>query len=194
MKHAPPIHTAEIFERLSKGQFISEDSHDDSIAMLYDVIDDEASYETLHEYFLHIGFTLERGRGYYYFSRKQQAQDIDRKIEQAYRWIDVLDFLKTYGKSVDRPFTQGTIFSPNQIFEEYKVNNALSDKLDNLRRYHSFKTDKPFERIQKVVDSLVRETFIEKINEFTNEYKVLAAFHYLESLVMSININPDETE
>ena len=194
MKTAPPLHTADIFERLSKGQFISEDSHDEAVKLLYDVIDDETTYETLHEYFLHIGFTLEKGRGYYYFSRKQKAQDIDRKIEQAYRWIDILDFLKTYGKSVDRPFTQGTVFSPNQIFEECKVNNALGEKLENLRRYGKFKANKPYERVQKVADALVQESVAELINEFTNEYKVLAAFHYLEGLVMSININADEHE
>jgi hypothetical protein len=189
-----PRQTAAIFERLSKGQFISEDSQDDSVKMLYDIIYDEDNYDLLHEYFLHIGFCLEKGGGYYYFSRIEKNVDLERKIAQAYKWIDVLDFLKTYGKSVDRPFAQGTIFSPHQIFEEFKVNHALSEKLDSLRRYPQFKAEKPFDRINSIIKALIKETFVEIHNEFTTEYKVLAAFGYLERLVMSINISDDEYE
>ncbi len=81
----------------------------------------------------------------------------ESKIAQAYKWIDVLDFLKTYGKSVDRPFAQGTVFSPHQIFEEFKVNHALSEKLDNLKRYQKFKAEKPFDRIKSLITALEKD-------------------------------------
>ena len=192
MKGMPPRQTADIFERLSKGKFISEDSNDETLKDLYDVIDDEVNYELLYEYFLYIGFYLEKGSGYYYFSRKENNSDIAKKIERAYKWIDVLDFLKTYGKSVDRPFTQGTIFSPHQIVEECKVNHALAEKLEDLQRYPKFKGDKAFDRIQKIIKDLTEETFVEVHNEHTQEYKIVAAFSYLEKLVTSIHITEDE--
>ena len=185
-----PRQTIDIFEYLNKGHFISEDSNDERLKELYRVIDEENRYEQLHEYFLHIGFSLEKGMGYYYFSRKENKADLERKIERAYQWIDILDFLKTYGKSIDSTFTQGTIFSPHDIFEQYKINHLLAEKLDDLKRYYP--VEKPFERIEKIIKTLKDETFIEKCNEFTNEYKILAAFHYLEKLVMAINITTDE--
>lgn len=192
MKGMPPRQTADIFERLSKGKFISEDSNDETLKNLYDVIDDEVNYGLLYEYFLCIGFYLEKGSGYYYFSQKEKNSDIEKKIERAYKWIDVLDFLKTYGKSVDAPFTQGTIFSPHQIVEECKVNHVLAEKLEDLQRYTKSKGDKVFDRIQKIIDDLTKETFVEVHNKHTQEYKVVAAFSYLEKLVTSIHITEDE--
>ncbi len=47
MNGTPPRQTSEIFERLSKGQFISEDSNDDAVKVLYDIIDDDGTYELL---------------------------------------------------------------------------------------------------------------------------------------------------
>ncbi|WP_438268359.1 condensin complex protein MksE [Maribellus luteus] len=47
-----PIQTAEIFEILSKGQFISSNSSNRKISDLYKVIDDEQNYENLYDFFI----------------------------------------------------------------------------------------------------------------------------------------------
>jgi hypothetical protein len=54
-----PSQTAEIFETLSKGQFICSNSVHDENRKLYNIIDD--NFEELYTYFEAIGFVLEKG-------------------------------------------------------------------------------------------------------------------------------------
>jgi hypothetical protein len=86
-----PRQTADIFELLSKGQFICSNSVEDNIRKLYNNIDD--NFEDMGTYFSAIGFNLERGDEYFYFSREEQRADLERKIEQVYKWIDILDLI-----------------------------------------------------------------------------------------------------
>lgn len=55
--------TAEIFEILSKGGFISSDSTNPNIRQLYTVIEDNQS--ELYDFFAAINFILESGNEYY---------------------------------------------------------------------------------------------------------------------------------
>ena len=98
--------TAEIFEILSKGQFISSNSVNENMRQLYLVIDD--NYDELYDYFLNIRFILTKGDEYYYFTRNENKADIERKLRQAMKWIDILDFLKSF----DNSFGVGYRFSP----------------------------------------------------------------------------------
>jgi len=94
-----PKYTAEIFEILSKGQFISSNSTDRFIRTLYTIIDEDDNFEFLFNYFKSIHFVLEKGDQYFYFSRKESKVNLERKLEIAYKWIDILDFLKTFNNS-----------------------------------------------------------------------------------------------
>ncbi|MCH5597252.1 condensin complex protein MksE [Niabella ginsengisoli] len=89
-----PKYTAEIFDILSKGKFICSNSNEEHIRKVYATIDNEQNFEFLYNYFLNINFVLEKGDEYYYFSRQEITVDLERKIEQAFKWIDMLDFLK----------------------------------------------------------------------------------------------------
>ena len=194
MTGTPPIQTSDIFERLSKGQFICEDSGSDEIKDLFNIIELESNYERLRDYFQRIGFMLEKGTGYYYFSRKETNQIIEEKVKRAYKWIDILDFFNTYAKAIDEPFTQEAVFSPSRIFEKSKVNSALQQKLDALKNYQEFATEKPLDRIQKLSRYMVKETFFDLTNEYSDEFKVLASYRYLQKLVVSIVIEEEEDE
>lgn len=194
MTGTPPIQTSEIFEKLSKGQFICEDSGSDEIKDLFNIIELESNYEILKDYFQCIGFTLEKGTGYYYFSRKETNQIIEEKVKRAYKWIDILDFFNTYAKSIDEPFTQGAIFSPSRIFEKSKVNSALQEKLEALKNYQEFATEKPLDRIQKLSRYMAKETFFDLTNEYSDEFKVLASYRYLQKLIVSIVIEEEEED
>lgn len=187
-----PIQANIIFDRLSKGQFISEDSSDDEVKELYYAIEQNENYDILYDFFRRIGFYLERGSGYYFFSRKEINQIVEDKIKRAYEWIDIVDFFKTFGKAINEPFSQGVIFTPHIIFEQCKVNSVLNEKLNDLKRY--FSDDKPLDRIERIVKSMVSKTFFEVHNEFNDEYKVLASFAYLEQLIMSITILEKEED
>lgn len=179
-----PKQTAEIFETLSKGQFICSNSSLDSVRRLYEVIDRD--FDDLHPYFRSINFILERGDEYLYFSRVESKVDLERKIETAFKWIDVVDFLKTF----DNSFGSGYRFTPSDILVKLNIDAELKTKLEGLKKHGGGK-ERFDEIIEKILDMLARDSFIEIENEISNTYKVLASFNYLEKLVLAINI-PEE--
>lgn len=80
----------EIFNILSKGGFIVSNSIKPQNNQLYDLIEeDEQEYA---DYFAGIGFQLDKGDGYYYFSRREAKVDLQRKLEAMCKWIDYLVF------------------------------------------------------------------------------------------------------
>lgn len=181
-----PKQTAAIFEILSRGQFINSNSSDESIRKLYAVIDDEQNFNFLYDYFRNINFTLEKGEEYYYFSRIENKNDLERKIEQAYKWIDMLDLLKTF----DSSFGSGFRFSPSDILVRLNLDADLKSKLEGMKKYSAGK-EKYHEIIEKILSDLVRDKFIDIEDLNFQRYKVLASFKYLEQLVLSINISEE---
>jgi hypothetical protein len=178
-----PHQTAEIFKILSKGQFLSSNSSNKTIQELYNAIENEQNYEILREYFGHINFILEKGDEYFHFSRPEIKADLEKKIETAYKWIDILDFLKTY----DNAFGSGYRFSPSEVLVRLKTDAELETKLDALNKNKETQQD----MLDKVLKQLTDDNFLEIENERTQQYKVLASFKYLENLILTININED---
>lgn len=181
-----PESTSAIFEYLQKGLFISSNSTNEEIRMLYNDIDE--NFESLYCYFSKINYILERGYEYFYFSRIEPKATLEQKIMRAYYWIDVLDFFKTY----DETFGPGYRFQPEQILVESNINVVLQNKLDSIRKHFSDK-DIRKEVLENMVRQLTKESFLELENEKNNTYKVMSSWHYLEKLIESINIF-DETD
>lgn len=186
-----PKQTGEIFEILSNGQFICSNSTDNRISKLYDVIDDMDKYEMLYDYFSAIGFVLEKGDEFYYFSRKNESKvDLERKLIAACKWIDMLDFFKTF----DNAFGSGYSFSPQEIVGKIKVDAVLKNKADGLRKVLNIDDKTPYdESLIKIVENLCKDGFAEMENEILKSYKILSSFKYLEELVENINI-PEEVQ
>ena len=181
-----PESTSAIFEYLQKGLFISSNSTNEEIRMLYNDIDE--NFESLYCYFSKINYILERGYEYFYFSRIEPKATLEQKIMRAYYWIDVLDFFKTY----DETFGPGYRFQPEQILVESNINVVLQNKLDSIRKHFSDK-DIRKEVLDNLVRQLTKDSFLELENEKTNTYKVMSSWHYLERLIESIQIY-DETD
>ena len=181
-----PAHTADIFDHLQKGLFINSNSCDENIRQMYDEIDDHL--EALSLYFAQIGYTLERGNEYFYFSRTEPRITLEQKIARAYYWIDILDLFKTFNET----FGPGYRFQPEQILVEANINVMLQNKLDSIRKHTS---DKEIRKdvLDNIIRQLVKDSFLELENEKNNVYKGMSSWHYLERLVESINIY-DETE
>jgi hypothetical protein len=186
-----PRQTGEIFEILSSGQFICSNSAEARISKLYDIIDENEKYELLYDYFSAIGFLLEKGDEFYYFSRKNESKaDLERKLETACKWIDVLDFFKTF----DNAFVSGYSFTTQEIVVQIKVDAVLKSKADGLRKVFKLDDKTPYDEvIIKVTESLCKDGFAEIENEILKSYKILSSFKYLEELVTNINI-PEEVQ
>lgn len=182
-----PDHTATIFDYLQKGLFISSNSTNEDVRNLYDIIDDD--FEALSIYFAQIGYTLERGNEYFYFSRTEPRVTLEQKILRAYYWIDVLDLFKTY----DETFGPGYRFQPEQILVEANINVMLQNKLDGIRKHFSDK-DVRKEVLDNMIRQLTRDSFLELENEKNNTYKVMSSWNYLERLIESINIYDDSQD
>ena len=181
-----PKQTSDIFEILSKGQFICSNSTKDSTRKLYNIIDE--NFEELYDYFKAINLVLEKGDEYYMFTRLENKTDLERKILAAYKWIDMLDFFKTF----DHSFGPGYRFTPSDILIRLSVDVDMKNKLEGLKKYAGGK-EKHAEILEKVLEQLGRDYFIELENEISNSYKVLSSFQYMERLVLSINI-PDSAQ
>lgn len=177
--------TAEIFEILSKGQFISSNSVDENLRRLYLVIDE--NFDELYDYFAAIRFYLTKGDEYFHFVRMENKTDIERKLRQAMKWIDILDFLKSF----DNSFSSGYRFTPSDVLVRLNLDAELKDKLTALKKYTD--KEKYDESIDKIMEMLAKDGFVEEENTISRTYKVTAAFHYMEQLVLSINI-PEEVK
>lgn len=174
--------SAEVFEILSKGQFICSNSGRDLVRKLYNAINND--FDAFYMYFAGINLILEEGDEYYYFVSTDNRADLERKLEIAMKWIDIIDFLKTF----DNGF--GFRFRPSSILVRLSVDADLKNKLEGLKKYAGGK-EKHAEIISKILDKLEKDNFIEVENEMTEEYKTLASFAYLEQLILNINIPED---
>jgi hypothetical protein len=179
-------YTSEIFDILRRGQFISSNSPSENIQTLYRILEDEHNFEQLYDYFIKINYVLEKADGYYYFSKEESKIELEKKLEKAYRWIDILDFFKCY----DNSFTTGFRIRPSDIESQLGTNADLKSKLKHLKYMGSARKNN-HEQIKTVIDNMVKEGFLELENEITSTYKVLDSFKYLEELIDTINI-PEE--
>jgi len=180
-------YTSDIFEILRRGQFICSNSPEDAIQTLYKILEDDDTFEELYEYFYQINYILEEGDEYFYFSRTTEKNiDLERKIDKAFGWIDILDFFKTY----DSSFDVGYRFTPSEIDSQLKNNADLKTKLENLKKIGSDKKNY-LDRIKKIIEKLEKENYITLENEMSETYKVLTSFNYLKDLINTINI-PEE--
>ena len=174
-------YTSEVFQRLSRGQFISSNSIDAETRAIYsDIEENQQEYEG---YFGKIDFLLSSGDGFYYFSRKEAKVVTENKLQSLFSWIDYLDFLKTY----DTSFDAGTQFSLVQMEVKLSTIPGLKEKLAQMF------PDKPTNRqkLEALAGALEGMGFAELVNEADGTYQVTNAFHYIEQIILCINIDED---
>ena len=178
--------TQRIYERLSRGEFLSVDSSDTSIRHLYEDI--EENFDDYADFFKEIGLQLEAGNGYFYFSRIGEGkQSIEQKLESFSKWLDYLDFLKTYNQS----FTAGYQFRKSHLIEQISLDIELKEKAGHL--YKKYGVGSYLEIVNKLLQEMQGMGFAECISEQDETYKITWAFHYAEELVNMIQIaNEDE--
>ncbi|MCI6894205.1 MAG: hypothetical protein MR850_05345 [Bacteroidales bacterium] len=177
-------YTKEIFEILSKGGFISQNSISQQRAHLYDAIEDD--FQQYQEYYEGIGFLLEGGNGYYYFSRSESKMDLADKVQRLATWIDRVDFLKTFNTA----FGPGFSFRKSNILEKFSSDIELKEKARHL--YTDLKTND--EKIDKLINEMDKMGFVEIENELDNTYKVTSAFHYIEEVIDCLTIIETDQE
>ncbi len=174
-------YTNEVFQRLSRGQFISSNSIDPDTKAIYNDIDEyKNDYE---QYFEQIDFQLSGGDGYYYFSRKEQKVTTENKLKTLMPWIDYLDFLTTY----DSTFDAGTQFTLAQIEVRVVSDVELRDKLEHIFEDKQTIHDK----LDALLGELVSRGFAEVVNEVDGKYQVTRAYRYITNIMECLNIDEE---
>lgn len=173
--------TQKIYERLSRGEFLSVDSTDAAIRHLYEDIEENA--EDYTDYFREIGLQLETGDGYFYFSRKGESrQTIEQKLESFSKWLDYLDFLKCYNQS----FTAGYQFRKSHLTEQISLDIELKEKAGRL--FKKYGAGSNTEIVNKLLQEMQNIGFAECVSELDETFKITSAFRYVEELVNMIQI------
>ena len=178
--------TRQIYERLSRGEFIAVDSINPSNRHLYE--DMEENFDDYVDFFMEIGLLLEHGNGYFYFSRSGESrQTVEQKLESFSKWLDYLDFLKTYNQS----FTAGYQFRKSHLIEQISLDIELREKAGHLFKKYGAGSNP--EIVNKLLQEMQNMCFAECISDQDETFKVTSAFHYAEELVNMIQIaNEDE--
>lgn len=178
--------TKRIYDRLSRGEFLSVDSADSTVRHLYDDI--EENLDDNADYFREIGLQLESGNGYFYFSRiGESRQTIEQKLESFSKWLDYLDFLKCYNQSC----TAGYQFRKSHLIEQISLDIELKEKANHLFRKYGAGSN--IEIVGKLLQEMQNMGFAECVSELDETFKVTSAFRYVEELVEIIQIaNEDE--
>lgn len=177
-----PRQTAEIFERLSRGHFISANSSDPDLAACYGAL--QAHADTLTAYFTHLGLQLRSGPGYYYLTRTTSRSSLEDKLDRLSRLIARMGWLKRY----DPALGPGHVLSLPQLRAALQQRADLRRRLQQLPLKGTPRDDD--ERLLALLRSLERESFAEQTQDQPPTFRFLAAFHYLETLLRSLDVDP----
>ena len=174
----------EIFDYLSKGRFISANAVDADIRHYYGII--ENHFEELKALYAQVGFSLEAGNNYYFLAKQQEArQTMETKLKKAYHWLDVMAFFTTFNQG----FTRGVRFTPHDILKQAELNVELKDQLEAFMK--KYQVDNYQKTLEKLLKEMSDEGFVELENSFSQTYKVLDAYQYLEQLVQAVTASEE---
>ena len=180
--------TSEVFDVLSKGNFICSNAIDQQRRHLYRYI--EENFQDLETKFREIGYQLEGGNNYYYFSRPDESnQNVENKIEKALRWLDILAFFTSYRKDLCR----GARFQLYDILKQIDLNLSLKEQLTDLQK-KSVQGKNYQEMLVDLIKEMQREGFIDLENEMDQTWKILDSWDYMEQMVMAVNIQDEEEQ
>ena len=165
-----PVQTAQIYDYLSKGNFLCSNTSVKELRTLFSVVED--NFERLRDY----------------FSRKEPRATLEQKLQRFFAWIDIMDFFCTY----DTAFGPGFTFSPAEILVRSRIDMDLEMKLDGLKK-HTGGKEKRKDILDTILDRMTKEGFIECVSDMNGTWKVLSSWDYLTKMIHSINIkNEDE--
>jgi len=169
-----------------QGKMISANSSNSKIRSLYDYI--ENNYEDISNFLQTIGFDIKKSDEYFYGIDLNENEKI--KLQQISEIINIAIFLIISFKDIFsiRSF-QGKEFRIDEL--TYLIDNNSIIKED-LYRLNNKKDISHHDKIVGLIDKLVLKSYIEKIDNNSQKYKILNSFGYLVDFVKIIEGNLDE--
>ncbi len=177
-KELLPQHLQKIYQIILRGEFINENSSKKGNNELYDAI---ANKETeVREYFKAIGYILFKREGYFYFAH-DDAPNTPSALEKIVDYIEIANFLKMLDSN----------FGVSYRFRLDSVENLLNNNIELQEIVFKMKglnANTNREYIQKIIDRLRKDGFVEETNSTNAEYVVLNSYDYIESFLDEIEV------
>ena len=171
-----PQHIEKIYQIILKGGYINENSSKNGNSELYEAIVSKES--ELRAYFKPLGYVLIQREGYFYFAH-DEAHDSEAGLELIVDYIEIANFFKI----LDSNFSTGYKFSLTSMEHQLNTNIELQDLCVKMK---GIKANDNREFIQKIVDRLKKDGFIEERSAVNGEYIVLNSFEYIEYFLREV--------
>ena len=173
-----PQHIEKIYQNILKGNFINENSSKNGNAELYEAI--MLKETEVRAYFRPIGYQLMKREGYFYFAHdaaSESASGLERMVD----YIDIASFLRT----VDSNFSVGYRFRLSSIENQLNNNIELQDLAHKMKGINA-KDNREF--IQKIIERLKKDGFLEEVNSVNSEYIILNSYNYIEYFLNEVEV------
>jgi len=176
----------DVFDVLSTGKFICESSMDRKMKTLYAICEKNEAY--LADYFLNLGFILESGDGYFFFSKDEEPSldYFDKKIKNFLRMIEFVEFMLVY----DNGFGVGSIVSVKDMALSLGKHITLKERLTKMKRQQAKQNDT--DACDSIMKEFVKMGYAEVKDEYSRIYKIVDSYAYLENFIDSIREINDE--
>ena len=177
-KELLPQHLKKIYQMILKGEFINENSSKRDHYEIYEAI---ATKEVeVREYFKAIGYILFKREGYFYFAH-DDASNAPSALERMVDYIEIANFLKM----LDSNFGVGYRFRLDSI--ENLLNNNI-ELQEIVLKMKGLNANTNREYIQKLIDRLRKDGFLEESSSTHSEYVVLNSYEYIETFLNEVEI------
>lgn len=188
MNLTAPAIIRKVFNRLCKGDnlLLSCNGAEEDADLFRQL---EADEDACREYFAALGPRLERGNNYYFCTPEDEPQiNIEQKLERLVKLLRLLDFLSTHIES----FGEGVIFSAVNLAARCGDDARSERFLQEAARGG----DTVIERVDNLLQMLVRQGYLSEYDANRKEYRVLSAINYLFDFADRIDIREqvEETE
>ncbi len=181
---APPI-VRRLFARLCRGDnlLLSRNGSSEDADLFTRLELDEGSCRTFFEM---LGFRLQKSDNCYYFTTDEEPQaNLEMKLERMIRLVRILDFLSTHIEN----FGEGQIFSAPALAA--RCNN--DPKAERFLQYAG-KGATNTDRLENLLQSLVRQGYLSEYDASRQEYRVLSAINYIFEFADRIEIHGEAVE
>ena len=181
---APPI-AQRLFSRLCRGDnlLLSRNGSSEDADLFIRLESDEPACKTFFE---KIGFKLQKSDNCYYFTADEEPQvNLEMKLERMIRLVRILDFLSSHVEN----FGEGQVFSAPTLAA--RCNN--DPKAERFLQYAG-KGATNTDRLENLLQSLVRQGYLSAFDVSRQEYRVLSAINYIFEFADRIQIQGETTE
>jgi len=173
-----PQYLQKIYQMILRGEFINENSSKKGNNEIYEAI---LSKETeVREYFRAIGYVLIKREGYFYFAH-DDAPNTPGALERIVDYIDIANFLKM----LDSNFGVGYRFKLSSIENLLNNNIELQEIVSKMKGLNA-NTNREY--VQKIVDRLRKDGFVEEQNSAKGEFVVLNSYDYIEAFLNEVDV------